>query len=135
MGFDWAATKKAVRRTVHNTFGVTAFYQDDSYDTPQEVKARWHSKIDRFGDLEGQGYAELIQGIDRIIVAAEDARRLNFVRGGTITFNGFGAGLGVGLGAPLGGDGIADPTFELDTREPSNGPYEEIWLVSVKETA
>lgn len=134
MPFDFAKVKADTRRTVHATFGVQAFYQDSSVSTPVAIKARWHNKIERFGDLDNQSYAEVIQGIDRVIFAASDARRLNLKRGGIITFPSFGAGLGVSLGAPLDGEDVGPPGFILQVREPSSGPFEEVWEVSRKET-
>lgn len=134
MAFDISKVKTQVRRIVHQTFGVPAFYKDSSLSAPVPVTARWHSKIDRFGDLDQQGYAELIQGIDRVIFSAHDARRINVQRGGIIMFPSLGAGLGVALGAPLDGEGIAPPGFILQDREPPNGPYEEVWNVTRKET-
>lgn len=135
MPFDFAKTKTLARRTVHATLGVRAFYQDDSMNTAVEIKARWHNKIDRFGDLESQSYAEIIQGIDRVIFDAADARVLKVKRGGVVTFPDFGGGLGVSLGAELGGGGVGPAAFILQNREPNNGPVQEVWQVSRKESA
>lgn len=134
MPFDFAKVKAQVRRKVHETFGVQAFYKDDSFSTPQEIRVRWHSRIDRFGDLDQQGYAEFIQGIDRIIFEAAEARRLRVKRGGIVIIPSLGAGLGVALGSPLDGEGIAPPGFILNDREPSDGPFRETWMVTRKET-
>lgn len=134
MAFDISKVKAQVRRTVHETFGVRAFYKDASISAPIETRARWHNRIEKFGDLDQQGYAEIIQGIDRIIFEAAEARRLNVRRGGIVMFPDFGAGLGVSLGAPLDGEGIAPAAFILQDREPSSGPFEEVWNVTRKET-
>lgn len=135
MAFDFAKVKASVRRVVHTTLGVRAFYQDSSLNSPVEIKARWHNKIDRMGDLDNQSYAEIIQGIDRVVFAAADARRINVKRGGVITFSEYGAGLGVALGSPLGGEEVGPPAFILQVREPGSGPYTEEWSVTRKETA
>ena len=134
MAFSFAKAKSLVRRIVHTTFGVPAFYKDSSLSSPTELVARWHNKIERMGDLDNQGYAELIQGIDRVIFDAATARRLNVKRGGEIFFPELAAGLGVSLGSPLGGEGVSPPVFILNMREDESGPYEEIWSVTRKET-
>lgn len=90
MPFDFASVKSLVRRTVHKTFGVQAFYTDDSVDAPIETRARLHNRISKpFGDLvDGAGYAEVIEGIDRIVLIPEDLQGFPFTlkRGGVITF-------------------------------------------------
>lgn len=135
MAFDFTQVKIAARRAVHATLGVRALYQDSSLSSPVEIKARWHNKIDRFGDLDNQSYAELIQGIDRVVFAAADARTIDVKRGGILTFPGYGAGTGVGLGSPLGGSETGPLAFVLQNREPSDGPYKEVWSVTRKETS
>jgi hypothetical protein len=128
MAFDWKKVKSLTRRIVHQTFGVSSLYLDANYETGQAITVRWHNKIDRFGDLENQSYAEFVQGIDRIIFDAADARALNIIRGGTVTLTDFGANT-------VDPDAIADPVFELDTQEPSTGPIEEVWIVTYKGVA
>lgn len=135
MPFDFAKTKTLARRTVHATLGVRAFYQDASMNEPAEITVRWHNKIDRFGDLESQSYAEIIQGIDRVLFDAVQARTLNVKRGGVVTIPSLAAGMGAALGSPLGGEGVGPPAFVLQNREPNNGPVVEAWEVTRKESA
>lgn len=135
MSFDFASAKALARQVVHSTLGVRAFYQDTSMSSPVEMKARWNCKIDRMGDLDNQSYAELIQGIDRVIFEAAEARTYMVKRGGTVTFPDYGSGLGVGLGSPLGGEDIGPPAFVLQNREPADGPFSEVWSVTRKERA
>lgn len=113
MGFDFAEAKAQARRAVHDTLGASALYQDHTMSTPVDIRVRWHSKIDRFGDNEGAGYAEVIEGIHRVILEREQARLLNVIHTGRITI------------AKLGG-----AVLTLDAMEPYDGPYEEIWTVS-----
>lgn len=120
MAFNFANVKTLVRRAVHDTLGVQAFYKDSSMNAQVPIKARWHNKIDRFGDLDNQSYAELIQGIDRVVFASEDARAIGVKRGGEIMFPDY---------APE-SDAL---TFILQVREPASGPFEEVWNVSRKE--
>lgn len=135
MAFDFASAKALARRVVHKTLGVRAFYQDSTMNSPVQLTARWHNKIDRMGDLDNQSYAELIQGIDRVIFEAVEARTYRLQRGGVIVFPDYGAGLGVVLGSSLGGEDIGPPAFILQTREPPDGPFSEVWSVTRKEVA
>ena len=95
------------------TLGVDALYTDNSRQAPVAIRARWHSKIDRFGDMGNAGYAEVIEGIERVILDAAQARSLNVARGGVITFPTL--------------DGVS---VTLEAMEPKDGPIEEIWLVT-----
>lgn len=113
MPFDFADLKSLTRRVVHTTLGVSAFYQDDSMSAPEPVRARWHNKIDRFGDLQQQGYAELVEGIDRIILFPRDTPTLNFRTGGVVTFTNWGI------------------SFRLQTLEPMDGLDQAVWQVIV----
>ena len=122
MAFSFAKAKSLVRRTVHKTFGVPAFYKDSSLSTPVAISARWHNKIERMGDLDNQGYAEIIQGIDRVLFDATEARTVGVKRLGEVSFPELAA-------TPT----SAIPTFILSTRETETGPDREIWLVSLKE--
>jgi hypothetical protein len=107
--FDFAAAKSALRRVVHDTLGVDALYQDDSMSDPVAITARWHNKIDRFGDPESQGYAEIVQGIDRIGLIPEYYPDITFRRGGTVTFPAYGN------------------AFVLQVLEPADGPHTRWW--------
>lgn len=130
MPFDFATAKALARRTVHKTFGVQAFYQDDSMDLPVELRARWHNKSTQLlGELDNQGYSQIIEGIDRIIfnveliddtqeysVFTQDGQPITLQRAGEITF-------------PMLLDGA---TFILENKIPADGPTEERWMVSRK---
>lgn len=110
LNFDWAAAKTQLRRTVHDTFRVAAlYYENDSVVVPQPIMARWHNKIDRFGDLDNQGYAEFVQGIDRIVFVPSDHAGLVLVKGGRVVF-------------PVYGN-----SFTLQVLETNSGPLEQIW--------
>jgi hypothetical protein len=117
--FDFASAKALVRQVVQSTFGVQAFYSDDSVDAPIEIRARWHNQLSRpFGDLENGGYAEVIEGIDRIVLIPNDVDGypVTLQRGGIVTF-------------PTMLPGVE---FILDIREPASGPLEEAWTVTRK---
>lgn len=115
MGFDFAEAKALARRTVQETFGVQAFYSDVTVNVPVEFRARWHSRINRpVGDLDAGGYAEIIEGIDRIVFILESCEFVP-TRGGAITF-----------------PSIPDTTFLLEHKDPATGPLEEAWVVTRK---
>lgn len=117
MTFDFAQAKASARRVVHATFGVQAFYQDASMNSPIETRARWHSRISKpYGDLnDGTGYSEVIEGIDRIVFIAEDINGFPFevTRNGRFTF-----------------PSIPGVTFTLEYRDPTMGPPAQAWTVT-----
>lgn len=119
MVFDFATAKSLLRRRVQETFGVQAFYSDASISTPVEIGARWHNRISKpFGDLDNGGYAEIIEGIDRILLIPEtvDGDPVTLQRLGVVTF-------------PTLLPGVE---FILEHKEPSTGPLEEAWAVTRK---
>lgn len=130
--FNWQIAKRNARRIVHKTFAVVAFYQGKSMSTPVEITARYHSKTAKLGDLDNSNYAVTIEGVDRVIFSAQQARELGMTRGDAVWFPDVGAGLGAQLGSPLGGEGIGPPKFLLSVRDPDAGPEEEVWEVTRK---
>ena len=114
MAFNFATAKSKARRVVHDTLAVDALYQDDSMSAPQEIKARWHSKIDRFGDSESQGNAEMILGIDRIGIIPDDYPELTFRQGGIVTFPDYGN------------------AFALQVLEPKDGTLTRWWQAQLQ---
>lgn len=111
MAFDFAAAKTQSRRAVHATLGVDGLYQDNSMSAPTPVRVRWHTKIDRFGDLESAGYAEVIEGIHRVIFSEADARAVGVSQGGVVTI-----------------PSMDDARLSLEALEPSDGPFLETWV-------
>lgn len=84
---------------------------------PVDITVRWHHRIDRFGDIESGGYAEQIDGIERALFNRELLAENGVVlrRNGIVTLT-EGEWGGVKL--------------RLDTKEPRDGPVEEIWGVA-----
>lgn len=120
MPFDFAQAKALARRTVHKTLGVQAFYRaPDSVDAPIEMTARWHNRVSKpYGGLQdGDGYAQIIEGIDQIVCIPEDVfgNCVKLERLGEFTF-----------------PSIPGVTFVLELREPATGPLEESWTVTRK---
>lgn len=130
MPFDFASAKSLARRVVHKTLAVRAFYQDSSLSVPIEIRARWHNQIARFGDDDRQGYAEIIERIDRIVfipeiwvtdpetqISTNTGVAFELRKNGEATFPDYG--------------GI---TFTLAFREPNDGPLRQVWQVTRKPT-
>lgn len=113
-GFDWQSVKALTRRVVHNTFGGDAVYFD-SIQPETGLSVRWHNKIQVAGDLEGQGYAETIEGVERVVFDREEL---------------------AAKGVVLRNNGVvrmADGTvLILAVQEPIVGPIEVIWQVARK---
>lgn len=113
MPFDFAAAKAALRRTVHDTFGVGAAYKDASLSAPTPVTARYHhKKIDQVGDLVEAGYAETVMSVERIVFEPAATPGITFVRNGRVTLN-----------------DLPGVEFLLVVRDPITNSLEEVWQV------
>lgn len=117
MTFNFADLKVETRRAVHDTLGVPAFYQDDTMSAPRAITARWFNKSAKYGDLVEAGYAEVVEGVDRVVFFPCDYPTIRFVRNGVITFPDY------------------KMSFRLDTLEPPDGPGgasgQAVWQVAV----
>lgn len=114
--FDFAQLKHDARRALHDTLKVTCEYAAPGVAPGTTLGVRWHNKISRHGDLENQGYAEIVEGIDRMIfdLAELSEKGITLVRDGIVT-----------MPALMGGF-----SFALDVQEADTGPIERIWLVT-----
>jgi hypothetical protein len=112
----FAQIKHDARRAVHDALSVEVVYTGPDGLTTETLSVRWHNRINRHGDLDVQGYAEIVENIDRVIFDLEElaAKGVTLAREGSIT-----------LPEIMGG-----ATFSLDTQEPDSGPIERIWLVT-----
>ncbi len=121
MSFDFSKVKAKVRQVVHKTLAVPATYQDSSINIPIAINARWLNKLSRIGDYENSGYAETVEGVDRIVFSAAEAQSIPVKKGGIVVFTSY-----------ANSDEAIAPVFILAVREPSNGPFEEVWEVTRK---
>lgn len=114
--FDFAQLKHDARRAIHDTMRVTCDYTATGIPSGTQLGVRWHNKINRMGDLENQGYAEIVEGIDRMIFDLEElsAKGITLVRNGVVTLP----------------EIMGSISFALDVQEPDTGPIERIWLVT-----
>ena len=115
------AEKARTRRNVHRAFAVPCLFGDDSV----ALTARFHDKMSLGGDIEpGVGYANIIEGITRVIfdreelAAADGGFGVTPTRGDRIVFPDY-----MGISGDL--------TVELDARDPYDGPIDEKWSVAV----
>jgi hypothetical protein len=119
MSSPLAAIKEASRRSNHEALGVAILWSDGVLTLPaggadrDVLSARWGNKIVSQGDLGGD-YAEILEGLDRIIFQDEqlDALGIQLARGDTIEFPEYGI------------------TFELDQPQPRDGPLNVYWSVT-----
>lgn len=115
--FNWLDVKAQARGIVHETFRVAATYQDANLIDPVPLHVRWHNRIARFGDLDSQGYAQVLEGIERLIFSRDELATL----GVSLHYQGV---------VSLSDARYQGAQFWLDSREPTVGPVEEIWEVT-----
>jgi hypothetical protein len=110
---SFADLKAAARQAVHDQFRVPATYTDSSLPAPVQVNVRWHNRLLVQGDLSSGGYAQVIDGVDRIVFSADEIASLGLIL------------------RPRGLVQIPDyaVTVALATREPSDGPVNVTWNV------
>lgn len=114
MEFDFAELKRDSRRAVHDLFKVDATYTGPGGATPVPLHVRLHNKIVTTGDLQGNGYVEVLEGVDRIIFNIEELQStgVNPVQNGILTFTTY-----------------HNVQFYLNTKVPMDGPIDVIWYV------
>lgn len=92
---------------------MPAYYKDITLSSPVPVTVRWQNKLVQQGNLTGTGYAEVIDGVNRIVFGAAELidLGLNLRPRGTVSIPAYSA------------------TFVLATREPTDGPVNVVWNV------
>lgn len=66
---SWQTIRAAAKRVVHSTFAREATYTSpEAGATPVAARIRLHTKFLRFGDLEGEGYAQVIDDVNQVMV-------------------------------------------------------------------
>jgi hypothetical protein len=86
---EWDQVKLRARVAVHTQFARSAVYRvaPDAMLTTA-IKARRHTKQTLMGDLDREGYAQVLQDVNAIVV---DLNEIAPVRGALVTFVGDGA--------------------------------------------
>lgn len=116
--------KTRLRRNVHSAFAVPCLLARGERDGSGDISltARFHNRMALGGDLNGEGFASIIEGIQRVIFDREDfataldGGQLTLVRGDMLTFPDY-----MGTGQNL--------VVVLDARDPYDGPVNEAWAV------
>ncbi len=125
--------KAAARRAIHGRLAVPATLVDEDHPdglifaedyTGERLTVRYHNKIDRTGDLNGD-YAEIIDGIDKLVFLDENVAAVS----AALVANGE-APLVLSRAAEVTIEGYKGLTFTLDTQEPPDGPAETLWVVA-----
>jgi len=128
-----ADIKAAARRAIHGRLAVPANLVDDDHPdglifdadyTGARLTVRYHNKLDRTGDLNGD-YAEIIDGIDKLVFLDANVAEVS----AALIANGE-AALVLTRGAEVTIAGYKGITFSLDTQEPPDGPSETLWVVA-----
>jgi hypothetical protein len=114
--FDFAEAKTKARQIVRDYLGFDGLYTDDvTTDVP--LKVRFHTRIKTFGDLVEAGYAEVLEGVNRLIFDRVEvaSKNVTLKTGGKVT---------------LQHEGYKDIVLVLDSQEPITGSVEVVWDVS-----
>jgi hypothetical protein len=116
MAFDFATLLASTRQTVHNTFGCDGSYTDTVTTVPVGLRVRWHPVKAMFGDLDNQGYANVLDQVNTVIFDKNELALKGIVlrAAGTVV--------------------MSDPLFNgaalsLSSKMPDDGPTEEVWMV------
>lgn len=113
--------KAKSRRDVHRTFAVPCVLT--TVDGTFSCTARLHGRMVLGGDIAGEGYATIVEGVSRVVFNREELAVLNAgtavapVRGDRVVFSDYFA-----VGQPA--------ILELDARDAFEGPIDEKWAVT-----
>lgn len=103
------------RRVVHDMFATAALYRSHTGGPHVPMNVRFHTKIAQpYGDLSGEGYAEVITNIERVVFDRDAlaAASVEPERGDEVLITSTGV------------------TLLLDTKDPDSGPVVEAWSVT-----
>jgi hypothetical protein len=113
MASRFAETLAKARQVVHDHLSFAAVYQENDAADPVELSVRRHSKIALSGDLDGQGYTEILEGVNRLVFNKPELaeKSVTLVEGGVIKVTSSGE------------------RFVLCVKEKVRGVVEESWQV------
>jgi hypothetical protein len=124
---DLADIKAQQRRRLHQRAAVPALlYGEGLPDEGIAVTVRWHNKITQGGDLDGD-YATIIEGIDRLIFSDSEIAEINAER---LEADPSDDPITVQRGQWIEIEKYKGAIFDLDSREPADGPEETVWVVA-----
>ena len=113
-----AEIKARARKAVHAAFSVSAEHRSYGSATPTVVQVRWHNKLVLQGNGTSEGYADVIEGIDRMVFDIDElaTKGIALERGDTVTM----------------GPEYHGAVLVLEEMEPMTGPVEQKWWVARK---
>lgn len=82
---SWEDINREARLNVHAEFGRAAVYVAPGSSRRQRVTVRLHNRVARFGDNDREGYAEVVEDINRIVFLRSEVVP---ARGGEVTVSG-----------------------------------------------
>lgn len=88
---------------------------------------RWHNKIARFGDTDSGQYADIIEGVERLIFHTDDLDSIVWTGLDGIEYEGIEPVRQATV--QITDEDFPDAEFTLEAREPVVGPGEIIWSV------
>jgi hypothetical protein len=114
---DFAVIKANARRAVHQQFAVpVSYYAPGSSTVTASLTARLHGKIVQGGDLQGGGYALIIENVTRVVFNQEEfalqVPPLTLQVRGKVFFPDY------------------NVAVVLETMDPHDGPINERWSVA-----
>ena len=80
---SWDELRRLTRTAVHSTFAFPATYTAPGGAPPVQIMARLHTRAIRFGDLDREGYAQVFEDANRVVI---DLAEVTPVRLGQIDF-------------------------------------------------
>lgn len=69
---SWAQIRSEARADVHAAFGLSASYTPPGGATLSGILVRWHTRSMRHGDLDREGYGQVNEDINRLILDTND---------------------------------------------------------------
>lgn len=82
----WHDTRRNSRLAVHARFAVPATYTPPNGGVPVQCSARLHTKIARFGDLDREGFSEVVEDVNKVILLQSEVP--NPLRKGVVSIAG-----------------------------------------------
>lgn len=114
---SFAELKARARRAVHTALCISARYENYDKTVSDDLSVRWHNKQALYGDFDNAGYANVIEGNERIIFDRDELRTK-------------GIALQEGDSITITDTGYKGAVLFLRVRIPVQGPVEEIWEVT-----
>lgn len=113
--FDFASALAKAAKVVHDTFKVQALYYAPGSLVSVTLGVRWHDKATLVGNIVETGYADVIEGIDRVIFDRDELALKSVVleRSGRVVL----------------GPVYNNAVLCLDAEEKANGPVNVTWKV------